>query len=352
MPESEFEKSMTTAYATHSRYVGHDLPGHPEHAGRIRAVWETLGQAGLTNRMQLIEPDKVSDEQILAVHSEQYLKMFDSVVDSEYGVQFDADTYALPESPEIARLSTGGVISVVDAVLNGQADNGLAVVRPPGHHATPQRPMGFCLLGNVAIAVRHAQNAFNLKRILIVDFDVHHGNGTQDVFYDDDSVLFISTHQYPFYPGTGRMDEIGVDRGKGYTVNIPLSGGQGDEAYTNIYEQIIWPVARRFQPEMIMVSAGFDGHWVDPLAGMRLSLTGYAHLTRELLRMSDELCDGKIVFVMEGGYDLTALGHGVRNIAHALLGDNEISDPLGQSRHNSSGIEALIANLRHLHNLD
>ena len=263
----------------------------------------------------------------------------------------DHDTYAVPTSYEIAGLSAGGVVQAVDAVLAGEANNGLAAVRPPGHHATPFRPMGFCLLSNIALAAKHAQQQYNIQRVLIVDYDVHHGNGTQDVFYSDDSVLFISTHQSPFYPGTGSKTEIGEGNGTGFTINIPLSGGYGDESYRAIFEQIIWDAAKRFQPELILVSAGYDAHWVDPLASMKLSLSGYDHLVRELLKMANALCDGKIVFVMEGGYDLKALSHGIRNIAHALLGDEDISDPYGAADGSSPNVQPIIDEIRAIHKL-
>lgn len=263
----------------------------------------------------------------------------------------DPDTYALPETGEIARLSAGGVVLAVDAVLSGQVHNAMACVRPPGHHALVERGMGFCILGNVPIAIKHAQKKFGVERVLVVDFDVHHGNGTQDMFYSDPSVLFVSTHQYPFYPGTGRAEETGAGQGRGTTLNIPLPPGVGDEGFAQIYEQLVWPAARQFRPELIIVSAGFDAHWRDPLAQLRLSLTGYAHITRELIRMATELCSGKIVFAMEGGYDLEALSHGWRNIAHALLGESEVSDPLGVRQGDEPNLQPLIDYLRHLHTL-
>jgi len=344
---------MTTIYTTHPRYVEHTLSGHPEHSGRIQSVWETLNTSGLAARMTQIEATMAADEQILYVHTKEYLDLLNIIAIGHGLVMIGAgmDTYALPVSPEIARLAAGGVIQAVDEVLRGNAHNGLAAVRPPGHHAIPQRGMGFCLLGNIAMAARHAQYIHGVERILIVDFDVHHGNGTQDMFYDDDGVLFISTHQSPFYPGTGRINETGIGKGEGYTINVPLPAGQGDQNYALIFEQIIWPAAKRYKPQLILVSAGFDAHWTDPLASMRLSLTGYAHLTHELMQMADELCDGKIVFVMEGGYDLDALGHGMANVARALLRDDEISDPIGGRGGKEPDITPLIAKIQALHNL-
>lgn len=323
---------MTTAYITHPLYADHDFSGHPENAGRIRAVWRELESSGLTARMLNITAHEATDDQILTVHGARYLDRFNWVTMQEAPVFFDPDTYALPETPQIARLAAGGVMAAVDAVLTGQAHNAMACVRPPGHHALVGSPMGFCLLGNVPIAVRHAQNKYGLKRVLVVDYDVHHGNGTQDMFYNDGSVLFISTHQYPFYPGTGAAEEIGAGQGRGYTLNIPLPANVGDKGFATVYEEILWPAARRFEPELIIVSAGFDAHWRDPLGGLTLTNTGYAHLTRELIRMAEALCGGKIVFAMEGGYDTEALAAGWRNIAHALLGEKEVFDPIGQRK--------------------
>jgi acetoin utilization deacetylase AcuC-like enzyme len=342
---------MTTVYVTHPRYIEHEMPGHPEHPGRIQAIWQELDASGLAARMKCVAPDMVDDEQILAVHTPQYLDILKEISQRTSGVLFDSDTYAFPESPDIARLSAGGVVRAVDEVLSGEADNGLAVVRPPGHHALPQRGMGFCLLGNIAIAAHHALNVHGLDRVLIVDYDVHHGNGTQDMFYDDNRVLYISTHQSPYYPGSGSIEEIGTGSGRGFTVNIPLPAGCGDQNYARVYEEIVWPVAGRFDPQLILVSAGFDVHWVDPLASMALSLAGYAHLNRQLMQMAEQLCGGRIVFVTEGGYDLDALAHGVRNIAHALLRDDEFSDPLGTKTAREPNIDSLIQRLRDTHNI-
>jgi acetoin utilization deacetylase AcuC-like enzyme len=265
----------------------------------------------------------------------------------------DADTYCGPQGYTIARLAAGGVVRAVDEVLSGRADNALAVVRPPGHHAMANHAMGFCLLGNVPIAARFAQKAHGIQRVMIVDFDVHHGNGTEAMFYKDASVLFISTHQYPFYPGTGALTDTGAGPGAGATINIPFPGGHGDRSYAAAFEQVVWPAAARFRPELLIVSSGFDAHWTDPLAAMRLTLTGYAHLTRELIRLADQFCGGRVVFALEGGYNLEALSHGVRNIAHALLGDSIISDPIGAPRDGrpEADAAALIERIRQVHGL-
>jgi acetoin utilization deacetylase AcuC-like enzyme len=345
---------MTSVYVTHPRYPEHNLPGHPEHAGRIRAVWGEMDDSGLSTRMKKLEAPMVDEAQILAVHTPEYIETLRWIDETKQErVHLDPDTYGGPTVYAIARLSAGGVVLAVDEVLGGHAANGLAAVRPPGHHAMRGHAMGFCILGNVPIATRHAQKAYGIERVMIVDYDVHHGNGTEAMFYDDDSVLFISSHQSPFYPGTGAVTDTGGGKGKGFTLNIPLVAGHGDASFKALYEEIVWPAAERFQPQLILVSAGFDSHWTDPIAGMRLSLTGYAHLTRELIKMANQYCSGKIVFAMEGGYNLEALSHGVRNIGYALLGEDTVSDPLGppQDGRPEPDVRPLIAQIKQVHGL-
>ena len=345
----------TTGYVTHERYAEHTLSGHPENAGRLQAVWARLeeggpeGGRGVLPDLTPLAPVAVNASQMEAVHQRRYLALLEST-QRQAPTMLDPDTYVLPVSYELARLAAGAVVRAVDAVMRGEVDNALAAVRPPGHHARPDRGMGFCLLNNVAIAARYAQRALSVERVLIVDYDVHHGNGTQEAFYDDADVLYISMHQYPFYPGTGALHEVGIGAGKGATVNIPMSAGVGDAGYAQVFEEIVWPMARRFAPALMIVSAGFDAHWADPLAGMALSLTGYAHLTRELVAMADALCGGRVVFALEGGYHLDALGYGVLNVCHALLGRDEVIDPLGApDGHDEPPVAALIEDVKRLH---
>ncbi len=319
---------MTTIYATHPRYTEHDYRGHPENADRIRAVWRGLDESGLDARMRRLDVQPVDTEAVLAVHTTDHLETLRRVSAGSRNAFLDPDTYAGPDALAIALLSVGGAIGAVDEVLSGAADNGLAAVRPPGHHAMSDHAMGFCLLGNAAIAARHAQRTYGIERILIVDYDVHHGNGTEAMFYDDPSVLYVSTHQYPFYPGTGGAADIGARGGEGYTVNIPLPAGSGDANYATVFDRIVWRAAERFNPQFVLVSVGFDAYWADPLAGMRLSLAGYSHLAGEVIRMAQRSCDGKVVFLLEGGYDLDALRYGVSNVARLLLGEQP-TDPLG-----------------------
>ena len=343
---------MTTAYLTHESFTTHDFPGHPEHAGRIEAVWARLREQGLSDRLLQIEPSPATDEQILAVHSAEHLNRLNAVSGQDRIVRLDPDTYALPASPAVARMAAGAAIGAVDAVCGGGADNAIAIVRPPGHHATRDRQMGFCLLNNIAIAARHAQTRHEARKILILDYDVHHGNGTEDIFYSDPTLMFMSIHQSPFYPGSGAMEETGAGAGQGYTLNVPIAGGFGDSAYQAIFDDVVWPAAERFAPDLMLISAGFDAHWADPLASMQLSLGGYDHLARECIKMAERFCGGKIIFVMEGGYDLEALSHGWRNIVQALLGDDALSDPYGSARSASArSIQPVIDAVRRIHGI-
>lgn len=342
---------MTTCYVTHPRYTEHNLPGHPEHAGRIEAVWQHLETTGLAARLMQRTATEVSLDVLRTVHKQAYLDQLART--SGQAQHLDLDTYVGPTSYEVARLSAGGVVDAVHAVLSGTADNALAITRPPGHHAVPGRAMGFCLLSNIAAAARYAQQAHELTRIMIVDYDVHHGNGTQAVFFDDNTVFFLSVHQSMIFPMSGDVAEIGAGPGEGCTLNIPLVAGSSDSNYAALFEQIVWPAAERFRPDLLLVSVGHDAHWADPLANMRLSLKGYAHLARECLSMARQLCGGRIVFVMEGGYDLEVLGAGWANIARILLGDTAVDDPLGQppAGRTEPNIQPLIDYIQTLHGL-
>jgi acetoin utilization deacetylase AcuC-like enzyme len=341
---------MTTAFLTHEDYHRHTLPGHPERAERLQRVREVLEQHNLLDRLLPITPKPATVEQLELIHTPDYVALIERAA-RQGGGMLDPDTYLLPVSYEVARLSAGGVLGAVDAVMSGQADNAIALVRPPGHHALPNRGMGFCIFNNTAIATRHARQAHGVERVMIVDYDVHHGNGTEVAFYDDPNVLYVSTHQYPFYPGSGALRDIGRSDGIGTTVNIPLSAGVGNEGFKALYERVLWPAARRFGPDFIIVSAGFDAHWDDPLAMLELDLAGYVHLTREVIQMAQEMCQGRIIVTLEGGYNLKVLSYGILDVCYALLGEDIIEDPVGPSGGYEPSVAKLIDELLALHEL-
>ena len=339
-----------TGYVFHPIYLEHTQVGHPENHRRLEAIMELLEKRHLLPALQAIEPVPVSMELLEQIHTPQHIKTVEEMARSGGG-NLDLDTYVAPRSYEAALMAAGGTVEAVRAVLDGEVENAFALVRPPGHHATPTRGMGFCLFNNVAIAAQYALNRDEVNRVLIVDFDVHHGNGTQEIFYRRADVLYFSTHQYPHYPGTGYITDIGEGEGRGYTVNVPIQGWVGDRGYRRIFEEVLRPVAERYRPDLILVSAGFDAHWADPLASMLLSIEGYTELARILKAMADELCQGRIVFVLEGGYKLEVLAHSVHNIFTVLRGAGEILDPLGPPLHQERPVDGLIKSLREIHNL-
>lgn len=300
-----------------------------------------------------IQPQRATMEQVARVHGRELIDRVQRA--SAMGGGFlGADTYTTPESYEEAMLAAGSCCAAVDYLMSGQAGNGLAVVRPPGHHAESNRTGGFCLFNNVALAARQAQVVHGVPRVAIVDFDVHHGNGTQQIFYDDETVLFISTHLHGpmFYPGTGALTETGHGRGRGYTLNVPLPPRVGDTGYEQIFAQILAPRLAAFQPDLILVSAGFDAHWADPLASGGLSLSGYATLCRYLLEMAAAYCHGRVLFVLEGGYLLDALAYGVLNLVYTLRGRDKLYDPLGPMPQPETPVTNILPRLRAVHLLN
>jgi acetoin utilization deacetylase AcuC-like enzyme len=289
------------------RFFRHRSNGyHPERPERLEAARAAIERSDLS--FATVEPRPVTDEELTRIHDPKFVKWLRTLRGEQGYV--DADTYVGPESVAVAELAAGGTVAMVDALIDGPVKRGVALVRPPGHHARPDHAMGFCLLNNVAIGAAHARTR-GLERVAIVDWDVHHGNGTQDAFADDPSVLYISTHQFPFYPGTGAVLEVGEGEGNGYTVNVPLTAGGGDAVYRAAFERVILPVLEEYKPELILVSAGFDASARDPLAEMTLSADAFGWMARALRAVADRDAQGRIALVLEGGYDLVALESGL-----------------------------------------
>jgi acetoin utilization deacetylase AcuC-like enzyme len=343
--------TLRTAIAYDPIHQHHTHEGHPENYKRVEECWNLLKLDGIVNNLLHLPSTPAPRDALLRVHSRAYLDRLEAA--SLQGISnLDGDTYLTEESYYLALLGAGALLNVTDAVLQGKVQNGFSLWRPPGHHATPQRGMGFCLLGNISIAARWAQDHYQVGRVLIVDFDVHHGNGTQDVFYSDSSVLFFSTHQYPFYPGTGAAYERGEGNAEGMTMNVPLPSLVGDAGYQAVFEQLLLPAARHFRPELILLSAGYDAHWLDPLAQMRLSITGYSRLLEQVMALADELCNGRLVVALEGGYHLGALSHSVLSSLRLLTQSRQgPSDPFGSAPGAVRDITPLLAKLRQLHHI-
>jgi acetoin utilization deacetylase AcuC-like enzyme len=309
---------------TSDRFADHLTPvGHPERVERAEAMQRVVAE-WRTRGGTVVEPRAASHDELARVHDRDYITLIQET--SGRAVALDPDTFTSPESYDVARLGAGAACQAVDSVIDdGNGARAFVVVRPPGHHAERGRAMGFCLFNNIAVGAAHAR-ARGLARVAIVDYDVHHGNGTQWRFYDDPSVLFISSHQFPYYPGTGAANETGTGAGKGFTVNLPLDAGATDADYEVVYERVVLPALRHFKPELILVSAGFDAHSRDPLAGMRLTTDQFGRLTGLIARAADEVCRGRVVALTEGGYDLDALAASLDAAIRVLAGEAALED--------------------------
>ena len=309
-----------TGFVYHPAYLNHDMGmGHPESPNRLRAIVSQLERSRVMDRLVRIDPAPAADDWITHIHAPSYVKKLNAAQPTSGYVSLDADTSLSPGSLPAAYLAAGGALAAADAMMDGRVTNAFCAVRPPGHHAERDRAMGFCLFNNVAIAARYFQKQHGLARVLIVDWDVHHGNGTQHAFYDDPTVLFFSTHQYPYYPGTGRSNERGEGKAEGMTLNVPMSGGQGDEEYLAVFQRTLVPAADAFKPDAVIISAGFDAHRDDPLAGMGLTEEGYAALTGIVAGIARRHAKGRILSCLEGGYNLQALAGSVERHVLALL---------------------------------
>ena len=340
-PESGEPPRLPTALVTSDLMLEHltppGFPERPERLRRAKALIEQLLESGAIPAEQVLRlpPRAATEEELAAVHELAYVERIRDfgehlTLDAMQGgpriKRFATDVYVSPGSYEAAIYSAGSALVALDAIAEGRARNGYALVRPPGHHATAAQGMGFCIFNNVAVAARYAQRRYGWQRVLIVDYDVHHGNGTQDIFYDDPNVVYFSTHQYPWYPGTGASNEIGEGAGRGATINVPLPAGSGWSVYDPIFRQVLWPLADRFKPDVVLLSAGFDAHFKeDPgLGEMQLCNPDFSDLTLEVIEIADRYCDGRIVAVQEGGYHLETLSSCAATVLVALMGSDKV----------------------------
>lgn len=310
---------------------GHELHeelGHPERPERVEALRAGLIKMGWWDEYPKIESMAVTQDFLETIHDPAYLEKLKLAC--SHGSRLDMDTYTTPNSWELAVKAVGGGVAVADSVWLRQAERGFALTRPPGHHATSNRGMGFCLLNNIALAAQYLVQIRGASRLAIVDLDLHHGNGTQEIFWEREDIFYMSTHQFPFYPGTGRANEMGSGAGKGTTANFPLPPGSGDVAFHEFMDDLILPLLNHYRPEMVLVSFGFDTHWRDPLGQLELSAEGYKNLILKLIDFADENCEGRIALFLEGGYDLDAASACGQAVVSSLI-EKPWQDPLGPS---------------------
>ncbi|MDI6779423.1 MAG: histone deacetylase [Bacteroidota bacterium] len=309
-----------TGFVYHEQFLEHDTGyGHPEKPDRLRAIVDHLQETGLWQKLHHLIIDAAPIEVINKVHSQRHVQYVKERCEKGFTILDQGDTTVCEKSYDIALLAAGGVISAVDAVMSGVLKNVFCAVRPPGHHAESNSPMGFCLFNNAAIAARYAQDKYNIRRVAIIDWDVHHGNGTQEIFYNDPSVFYISIHQYPFYPGSGSKSEKGEGKGEGFTLNFPIKAGSGEIEYLEVFCKEIIPVLDGYHPQLIIISAGFDAHKEDPLANMNLTDDTYRILTEMMAETAEKYAKGRIISVLEGGYNLQALSRSLQKHIEALI---------------------------------
>lgn len=322
-------------------FLKHEPPySHPENPQRLKEIYKMLPDQE-DESMLFVTPREAKDEIIALNHDPSYIEFLRETEKNPY-TYLDPDTYACPYSFKAAKMAVGGLLDLVDLSMEGKIKGGFALIRPPGHHAERSKAMGFCLFNNVACGAWYLLKRYNLKRVLIVDFDLHHGNGTQRSFYESKEVLYFSIHQYPYYPGTGDLKEIGKGDGEGYTVNVPLPPGMEDGDYIFVFKEILLPLSEEFRPEFILVSAGFDAHRDDPLGGMRLTEKGYGKISRILLEIAEKCCPSKILFSLEGGYNIKALSESVRVVLSEMKKESVAEDfPLEPKREVQERVKSL-----------
>jgi len=335
-----------------SVYLQHDTGLHVENALRVVAIMSHLEKTGMKSRLPLVAPRTAYDAELRLVHSARHIARVREVCARSGWLH--PDTPTSPGSYQASLYAAGGAIVACEAVITGELDNAFAVIRPAGHHASREQAMGFCFFNSIAIAARYLLTTHLLERVAIIDFDVHHGNGTQDIFYDDPRVFYFSIHEYPLFPGTGVVAETGRGDGMGANLNVPLPENCSDAEYRRVFYEVLMPALRRYRPEFILVSAGFDAHWADPLAFMRLSTTAFGRMTRVIKRLADELCRGREVFLLEGGYHKQATPYAVGATLESLLGAKDSGDiihppPEGKT---APDISPLLEHIRDVHQLD
>jgi acetoin utilization deacetylase AcuC-like enzyme len=322
-PPPEQNEAQPTGIVHADLFLEHDTGvGHPESPARYTAIMQALRGCEFADRLRWLAPRAVERADLIRCHSGSYVDIAKRDIDEGTSYLSTGDTAVSPRSWDAALHAAGGACVAVDAVLKAEVKNAFCVLRPPGHHATPTRGMGFCVFNNVALAARYAQQHYGIGKVLIVDWDVHHGNGTQDAFYDDDSVFFFSTHQWPWYPGTGARDETGRGAGLGTNMNRPLPAGAGRTQVMGAFERDLVPPMQRFKPELVLISAGFDSRFGDPLGAFQLTDQDFIDLTRFTLELADQYADGRVVSTLEGGYNLQGLASSVTAHCQALVDNN------------------------------
>lgn len=347
----------TTGYLYSPVFLEHQQAGHPECSERLAATYSGLEESGLLSHLTHVNFAPAAFAEITRVHDAKYVRTLQQYAERGGGA-LDASTYVMSQTYKSASWAVGAAIAATRSVLIGEVERVFALVRPPGHHAHADHGEGFCFFNNIAFSALTAlgdvgtDGIDGVERVMIVDWDVHHGNGTESLFYTDPRVLYVSLHEHPLYPMTGALDDIGAGAGRGFNVNIPLPSGVGDNGYLQVLDEVIEPLAERFHPQLLLVSSGYDVHWREPLARMSMSLTGVSSLIARLMAISQTHCGGKLVMLLEGGYDLQVLKHGVAN-TFRLLCDQvaDIIDPLGKAMQDAPSISRILQRVKQLHQI-
>lgn len=343
---------MKIGYIYDPIFLEHDTGEHLENKERLEAIVRHLEETGLTDELVLVKPRAATADELALVHDKKYIKNIKEFAEKGGG-WLDADTFASARSYEVATYAAGGLLEALDKIFSGELSCAFGLVRPPGHHASAKQAAGFCLFNNIAIAAKYAVYKHGLDRAMIIDFDVHHGNGTQEVLYGNHRLLYLSIHQSPHYPNTGAIEESGRGMSRGTNVNIPLPAGCGDIEYLRVFREIVEPIARRFKPELMLVSAGYDVHNDDDMGGMQLTTSGLAMITAVIKGLADELCRGRLLLSLEGGYEQEALASSVAAAFYVLLGSKKAESLMGEPPHRlgAPDIDDVIAAVKEVHQL-